>query len=160
MNPISHKDWRAGASLVAGLLLMMVALYRASGQPGPAENPSNIECLERLEIPEYPPLPRTARIQVIQTVRMILSDQAAVQDIESSLQGKAIGVEKDFKEGAEKALRSSRFLKACGGKTIVLVFHYEFRDDPNGSSLFAFGPPNHFWIRYGPVYVNPAVSVK
>ena len=159
MNPISDKNWRAGASLIAGLLLM-IAPYRASGQPGPAESPSNIECLERLEIPDYPPLPRTARIQVIQTVKVLLSDQATVQNIESSIQGKAIGVEKDFKQGAEKALKNSLFSKTCGGKAILLVFHYEIRDDPNRSSLFAFGPPNHFWIRYGPVYINPEVSVK
>ncbi len=45
-----------------------------------------------------------------------------------------------------------------GGKTITLVVHYELRDDARTSSLFAFGPPNHFWIRYGPVYVNPEAS--
>jgi hypothetical protein len=60
-----------------------------------------------------------------------------------------------FKEGAEKALKNSRFSKTCGGKTITLVFHYEIRVDPDGPSLFAFGPPNHFWIRYGPAYANP-----
>jgi hypothetical protein len=159
MNPISGKNWRARASLIAGLLLV-IAPYRASGQPGPTESPSNIECLERLEIPDYPPLPRTALIRAIQTVKVHLSDQATMQNIESSLQGKAISVEKDFKEGAEKALRNSRFSKACGGKTITLVFHYELRDDPNRSSLFAFEPPNHFLIRSGPVYINPEVSVK
>jgi len=159
MNPISDKNWRAGASLIAGLLLM-IAPYRASGQPGPAESPSNIECLERLEIPDYPPLARQAHIQVMQTVKVLLSGHAAVQNIESSLQGKHPTVDKDFKEGAEKALKNSRFSKTCGGKTVALVFHYEIRDDPNRSSLFAFGPPNHFWIRYGPVYVNPEVTVK
>jgi hypothetical protein len=97
-------------------------------------------------------------MQAIQTVNVLLSDQATVQNIESILQGKHPTVEKDFKEGAEKAIKNSRFSKTCGGKTITLVFHYEFRDDPNRASLFAFGPPNHFWIRYGPVYVNPEVS--
>jgi hypothetical protein len=154
MNPISDKNWRARASLFAGLLLV-IAPYRASAQPGLAESPSNIECLMHLEVPDYPPLPRTARIQAIQTVKVLLSDQATIQNIVTSLQGKAIGVEKDFKEGAEKALKNSQFSKTCGGKTITLVFHYEMRDDPNSSSLFAFGPPNQFWIRYGPVYVNP-----
>jgi hypothetical protein len=155
MNAIFDRNWRAGASLIAGLLLVMIAPYRASGQASPADRQSNIECLERLEIPEYPPLPRQARIQAIQTVRVLLSDEATVQNIESIVQGNHPTVEKDFKQGAEKALENSRFSKTCGGKTITLVFHYELRDDPNTSSLFAFGPPNHFWIRYGPVYVQP-----
>jgi len=67
MIPIFDKNWRTGASLIAGLLLMITP-YRASAQPGPAESPSNIECLERLEIPDYPPLPRQAGIQAIQTI--------------------------------------------------------------------------------------------
>jgi hypothetical protein len=154
MNPISGRSWKGGGLLIAGLLSMM-APYRASGQPAPAESPSNIECVDQLEIPDYPPLARQARIQVIQTVKVLLSDQATIQNVEQSLQGKLVKLDGFFKEGAEKALKNSRFSKTCGGKTITLVFHYEIRDDPNRPSLFAFGPPNHFWIRYGPVYVNP-----
>jgi hypothetical protein len=78
-------------------------------------------------MPDYPPLPRRARIQGIQTVKVLLSEQAIVQTVESSLQGRSTGTEKAFKESAEKALKNSRFSKTCGGKTITLVFHYEFR---------------------------------
>src|ERR1700686_3339157 len=99
MNPISDKNWRVGTLLIAGLLLV-IAPYRASGQPGPVESPSNIECLEHLEVPEYPPLPRQAHVQAIQTVKVLLSSQATVQNIESSIEGKHPTVEKDFKEGA------------------------------------------------------------
>jgi len=166
MNPISDKNWRVGASLIAGLLLLM-APYRASGQAGQAESPSNIGCLERLEMPEYPPLLRMVRIQGIQTTKVLLSEQATIETAESSIQATTTVVEKAFKEmekafkeSAEKALKNSQFSKTCGGKTITLVFQYELRDDPNRSSLFAFEPPNHFWIRYGPVYVNPDVSAK
>ena len=143
-----------GVPLIAGLLLVM-APYRASGQAGLAESPSNIGCLERLEMPDYPPLPRQARIQGTQTVRVLLSEQATVQTVESSIQVRTTAVEKAFRESAEKALKNSQFVKTCGGKTITLIFHYEYRDDPNRSSLVAFGPPNHFWIRHGPVYMTP-----
>jgi hypothetical protein len=159
MNPIPDKNWRLGAALTAGLLLV-VAPHRALSQPGPVESPSNIECLEHLEIPDYPPLARTANIQVTQTVKVLLSDQATAQNIQHSLQGNPIKFEMLFKEVAEEALKNSRFSKTCGGKTITLVFHYEIRDDSNKSSLFAFGPPNQFWIRAGPVYVNPEASAK
>ena len=141
MNPTSDKNWRAGAWLIAGLLLV-IAPYRASGQPGPAESPSNIECLEHLEIPEYPPLARQARIQAIQTVKVLLSDQATIQNIEHSLQTKDVKHERLWNEGAEKAIKNSRFLKTCGGKTITLVFHYELSGDER--TTFAFEPPNHF----------------
>ena len=136
----------------------MITPYRASAQPGPAESPSNIECLERLEIPDYPPLPRQARVQGIQTVKVLLSDRATAQTVESSLQNSNSRVvdltKKEFTESAEKAVKNSRFSKTCGGKTITLVFHYELSNDDN-KSLFAFAPPNHFWIRDGPVYANP-----
>jgi len=154
MNRISGRNWRASTPLIAGLLLMM-APCRVPGQAGPAESPSNIGCLERLEMPDYPPLPRQARIQGIQTVKVLLTEQATVQSVESSIQVRTTVVERAFKESAEKALKNSQFSQTCGGKTITLVFHYEYRDDPNRSSLVAFGPPNHFWIRYGPVYMTP-----
>jgi hypothetical protein len=156
MNPISDKNWRVGTLLVAGLLLV-IAPYRASGQPGPVESPSNIECLEHLEIPDYPPLARSARLPATQTVKVHLSNQAILQSIELSLQEKAVNRDKFFKESAEKALKNSRFSKTCGGKTITLVFHYELS---HGDRSLAFEPPNHFLIRSGDVYVNPEVSVK
>ncbi len=142
MNPIA-------ASLIAGLLLV-IGPYRASGQPGPAESSSNIECLEHLEIPEYPPLARQARIQAIRTVKVLLSDQATIQNVEQSLQGKVMKFDALFKEGTEKALKNSRFSKTCGGKTITLVFQYELSDDRS----FAFEPPNHFLIRSGATYIR------
>jgi hypothetical protein len=158
MNPISGRNWRASAALIAGLLVV-IAPYGASGQSLPAESPSNIECIEHLEAPDYPPLPRAAHIQVIQTIKVLLSEQATVQTVGSSLQGNSGHTEKDFKDSAEKALKKSRFSKTCGGKTITLVFHYEFRPDSN-KSLFAFEPSNHFWIRADVSYVDPEVSVK
>ena len=148
MNPISDKNFRVGALLIAGLLLM-IAGDRALGQPGTAESPSNIECLEHLEIPDYPPLARQARVQATQTVKTLLSNQATLRSIEVSVQGKAAAL---FKEGAEKALKNSRFSKTCGGKTITLVFHYELSNDDRS---LAFEPPNHFFVRSGAVYVNP-----
>ena len=157
MNRISGRNYRASAPLIA-VLLLAVKPYNASGQVAPAESPSNIGCLERLEMPDYPPLPRQAHIQAIQTVKVLLSGQATVETIESSIQAKPTAVERAFKESAEKALKNSRFSKACGGKTITLVFHYELREDEK-KSLFAFEPPNHFWIRAGPFYVQK-VSAK
>src|SRR5437868_1523509 len=164
MNPIYDKNWRAGAVLAVRLLLV-VAPNRASGQPGTRamESPTNIECLERLEAPDYPPLARSARVEATQIVKVLLSDQATTQTIESSLQINSRLLDltkKEFTGSAEKALKNSRYSKTCGGKTITLVFHYEIRDDPNRSSLFGFGPPNHFWIRYGPVYAMPEGSGK
>jgi hypothetical protein len=147
MNPISDRNRKAGASLIAGLLFM-IAPHRASGQPGPAESPSNIECVEHLEIPDYPPLALSGRFQATQTVRVLLSDQATVQSISIEDGASQEGVV--FKEGTEKAVKNSRFSKTCGGKTITLVFRYELSNDPS----FAFEPPNHFWIRSGAAYIK------
>ena len=109
-------------------------------------------------MPDYPPLARMVRIQGIQTVKVLLSEDVTVQNIQSNFQAKTKEVENAFKESAEKAIKNSRFLKTCGGQTITLVFHYEFRENDD-KSLFALEPPNHFWIRAGPFYVEK-VSVK
>ena len=103
MNRISGRNWRAGAPLIAGLLLVIVP-YPASGQTGPAESPSNIECLERLEMPDYPPLARLARIQGIQTVKVLLSEQATVQTVENSLQAGTAAAEKAYKGARREGL--------------------------------------------------------
>jgi hypothetical protein len=134
------------------VLLLVVLGYRASGQSAPAETPSNIECLDHLEIPVYPPGARSFRFWTTLSVKVLLSDQSTLQTIEIVPAEKAANLNKYFKNSAEKALQNSRFSKTCGGKTITLVFHYELSND-NGS--FAFDPPNHFFIRSGGVLVNP-----
>ena len=153
MNSISDKKWGVCASLIAGLL-PTVAPYRASGQSRPGESPSNIECVEHVEIPDYPPVARRPGSRSYRPLRCFSPIKRRAERRPKSAR-KAVRVDRFFREGAEKALKNSRFSETCGGKTITLVFHYELRDDPNRSSLFAFGPPNHFWIRYGPVYVIP-----
>jgi hypothetical protein len=115
--------------------------------------------VEHLEVPEYPQLPLAARVQGVQTIKVLLSEQATVQAVESSLETRSAGAEKYFKESVEKALRISRFSKACGGKTVTMVFHYELREDDK-KPLFAFQPPNRFWVRAGPFHFMPEVSVK
>jgi len=144
--------------MIASLVLVF-APYSASAQARPVETPSHIECLERMELPDYPLLPRQAHVEATQTVKVLLSEQATVQSIDHSFQGRAVDLGRLFNAGAEKALRNSRFSKSCGGKTITLVFHYEFREDES-KSIFAFGPPNQFWIRAELAYVNPEASVK
>ena len=152
MNRNSGKNSKASTVLIAGLLLV-IAADRASGQAAPVEGSSNIECLERLELPDYPPLARMVRITSIQTVKILLSAQATMQSIESSAQTKTAATEKDFRDSTEKALKNSLFSKTCGGKTVTLVFQYEFRENSD-KSLFAFTPPNHFWIRAELPYVD------
>ena len=158
MNGISVRNWRAGVPLIAGLLFA-IAPYGASGQAGLAESPSNVECLERLEMPEYPPLARQARIEGTQTVKVVLSGEGTVRTVESSFQAKIAEVEKAFKKSAERAINASQLSKTCGGKTITLIFHYELHvggDKP----LFAFGPPNQFWVRAVPFYAMPETAAK
>ncbi len=72
-------------------------------------------------MPGYPPLARTVRVQGIQTVKVFLSEQATAQTVESGFEARATAMEKAFKDSAEKALKNSRFSKACGGKTITLI---------------------------------------
>lgn len=137
--------------LTAGLLVM-IASNPASGQPNRVESPSSIECVEHLEIPDYPVLARSARTSGTLLVKVLLSDQATIQSIEIDLQEReAPGRLQFFKPSSERAIKSSRFSKTCGGKTVTLVFHYEASNDPVS---FAFEPPNHFFMRSGPSVIQ------
>jgi hypothetical protein len=121
---------------------------------------SNIQCVERLEIPEYPALPRQARIQGTQTVVVLLADGASIATVESKFRSISGRTNTYFTATAESAIRHSRFAQACAGKTVKVIFHYEFREGDAADSMFAFGSPNHFWIRAGPVLVMPESPQK
>src|SRR5467141_536430 len=68
---------------------------------------SNIDCVERLEVPEYPQLPVMARIQGTQTVLVVLSDRASVLRIESEFRTEAGRTNTYFKAAAENAIKHS-----------------------------------------------------
>ncbi|MEQ1949707.1 MAG: hypothetical protein ABL995_21155 [Bryobacteraceae bacterium] len=145
------KSINTSATLLVAGLLFVNAPYVLQGQSNSVESPSNIECLEHLEIPDYPVMAFHGRIHGTLTVKVLLSGQATVRKAESSLQGNAAGPDKIFKPGAENAVKNSRFSRVCGGKTVTLVFHFELTNDKDRS--VAFEPPNHFFIRSGAVYV-------
>jgi hypothetical protein len=130
-------------------------MSQVSGGSGPLTY-----CIERLEIPEYPPLPRQARIQGIQTVAVHLSEQASVQDVSSNFRATNGLAYTYFSASAEKAMRNSHFSDICRGKTITLIFHYEVDDVGGTVSSFAFGFPNHFWVRIGPMPVMPSAATN
>jgi hypothetical protein len=120
---------------------------------------SNIDCIERLEIPEYPQLPRQARIQGVQTVLIVLSDRASVLRVESEFRTEAGRTNTLFNAAAESAIKHSLFHRKCAGKRVALVFHYELSEMAS-SNPFAFEYPNHFWIRTGPIVLMPESSVR
>ena len=68
-----------------------------------------MECLERLELPVYPPLARSGRFTGMLTVRVVLSHQLAVQNIEHDFQSKIPRAAELFTESADKAIKNSRF---------------------------------------------------
>jgi hypothetical protein len=150
MIPRSSRIWSVTCLWFAGLL-MLTTVPRASAQLRNTQ--SGAECLEKLEVPNYPALPRQARIQGTLTVEVQLSDRAAVQSVRSTFKGNDGRTNELFAADAERAIRDSRFSRACVGRSVTLIFHYEFRETEG--PLFTFAPPNEFWIRSAPVPVNP-----
>ena len=111
---------------------------------------SNISCVERLQVPVYPPLADAARIAGRVTATVLLAS-------DGSLQTKASG-HPLLAPAVEKAIRASVFLKACGGKSVTLVFNFVLGENFDPDKLpqrVSFGYPNQFWISVPPRVVQP-----
>lgn len=72
---------------------------------------------------------------------------------DGSLQTKASG-HPLLAPAVEKAIRASVFLKACGGKSVTLVFNFVLSENLDTQRV-SFGYPNQFWISVGPRLVQP-----
>ena len=118
--------------------------------------PTNVDCVQRLEMPGYHRLAIAARIQGTITTSVLLSPTASPQEITTDRQGTIEAVTNGLKilvPSIEQAIKKSTFRAECGGKTVRLVFQFQikgaFRDNPTES--FAFGFPNEFWITTPPL---------
>ena len=152
MNLFSNKNW-VGA-LIAGGLLLVTTPFRASGQPGQwkirriSSVSSTWKCLFirrwRVRGASRPRCP----------VKVLLSDQATLQSIDISIQEKAVNLVGFFKESVEGPSRTPAFRRPAAGDDHAGLSLRGPSNESNGS-LFAFEPPNHFWIRSGAVRLNP-----
>ncbi len=118
--------------------------------------PTNLDCVQRLEMPGYLRLAIAARIQGTITTSVLLSSTASPQEITTRQEGLSEAVTRGLKmlvPSIEQAVKKSTFRSECAGKTVRLVFRFEikgaFRDNPTES--FSFGYPNEFWIATPPL---------
>jgi hypothetical protein len=106
---------------------------------------TNMQCVERLEMPVYPPLADAARISgTVTAVVAIASD--------GSIRAKTEG-HVHLTRAVETAIRASKFDKACVGKSVTLVFNFELSLDLHPRQAFAY--PNQFYIRSAARPVEP-----
>lgn len=150
---------RGAESVRVRVLLILLLSWLSFARAQSAEQASNIECIQRLEMPLYPELMRQGRFHGTQVIKVLVSGDGLARLIDSSFRGAPVITEKEFASAAERAVRESHF-KACAGKTVTLIFHYELGDPDTGNSPYAFSPPNHFWIRAGSVVANPGWAPK
>jgi len=145
MNRISNRNWRQALADRGP-----APRDRAVSRIRPAwtvESPSNIECLEYLEMPDYPPLPRVASVQGIQTVKVLLligrPHKPSKAVYKTTTLASLTSRRRPFKESAEKALKNSDFRRPAAGRLSRWSFTTSCVRTIT-SPLFAFGPPNHF----------------
>jgi hypothetical protein len=108
----------------------------------PNGDDSNIICVERLQMPTYVPLAKMARIEGTVTAMVSLSPNGLVQQVGT---GKAHPL---LAPSVKEAIRQAMFRSNCGGRTVVLIFHFNIRGEPSDypKQSVSFGFPNHFWI--------------
>ena len=127
-------------------LAMVAFCLPAFGQSGTAAE-TNMQCVERLEMPTYPWFARVMFIQGNVASTVTIGANGSVQDLKSP------GAHPILTPAVEKALRASKFRINCAGKAVTLVYSFvidkTLKSDRAGQSVsFAF--PNEFSITVAP----------
>src|SRR5258705_3875370 len=98
---------------------------------------TNLDCVQRLEMPGYLRLAIAARIQGTITTSVLLSPTGSPQEITTRQEGMSEAVTNGLNmlvPSIEQAVKKSAFRSECGGKTVRLIFRFEiegaFRNNP------------------------------
>jgi outer membrane biosynthesis protein TonB len=137
--------------------LALLGLWTAQAQPA-ADTESNTQCIERLRMPVYPKLADAARISGSLTATVVLGPDGSIQNTVLDMGLASATAKRMFPRAVEEALRASAFRKACGGRSVTLVFNFVLGEelDPNHlPQAVSFGYPNRFWISVPPNIVQP-----
>lgn len=125
------------------LFLMLTICGGISFAQSDQDTGTNMACVERQEIPKYPPLAAAARISGRVATTVAIFPDGSIKGVSTKLLSGTTNA-RLLSPAVEEAVRASVYRKACGGKSVRLVFNFGFDDDPN--KAFAFGYPNQFWI--------------
>jgi outer membrane biosynthesis protein TonB len=137
--------------------LALMSLGAAHGQPA-VDAESNTHCIERLRMPVYPKLADAARISGTLTATVVLGQGGSVQQVLMDMGNASATAKQLFPPEVAKAIQASSFRRACGGKSITVVFSFVLGQelDPHGlPQSVSFGYPNRFSISVPPKTVQP-----
>ena len=118
------------------LAVLMIALGAACAQ----DAEPNMACVERLAIPKYPALAAQARISGNVAATITIDSDGSTH---TNTTGHSL-----LAPYTKDAIHRSRFRSDCGGKTLKLIFHFDFDADPLKAVSFSY--PNQFWITVPP----------
>lgn len=143
--------------LLPGFILMVLSCA-AFAQSGSGTE-SNMNCVERMEMPVYPKLAEAARISgTLKATVTLDSDGAIRQPIVTDFGSAPATAKRLFPPVVQEALRRSRFRKDCGGKSVTFVFTFALSEELNPNHLLqtvSWGYPNRFWISVPPRTIQP-----
>jgi hypothetical protein len=140
----------------ATLLSAQVQIESAKGSlPHAAGKPdtSNIECVERIQVPTYPPLARQARLSGSVVATVTLAADGGVEQVTTSARVQANQAARGIlAKPVEDALRRSQFAEGCGKRSVVFVFEFLITGDSSDRQQqeVSYGYPNRFWITARP----------
>jgi hypothetical protein len=139
---------RPSVMSLAFLLVSSMVGYAQTGDTSRISSTSNMECVERLEIPNYDVIALAARIQGSVEASVWLSSQSSVQRIDSDVRVNFDQGKKLLLQSVEAAIRKSKFRTNCTERPILLSFHFSVAGTPSDRprTFTSFGYPNRFWI--------------
>jgi hypothetical protein len=133
---------------------IVLFLVTASIAYSQATDPANTACIEQLDIPLYPRLADLARVATKVQAIVRLGADGIVHDIEIQVERNTEPIRGAFRNAVERSLRSSRFVPACQGRTVALLFQFSLGEQ-TGNERVLFSYPNKFTILASAKAVQP-----
>lgn len=142
-------------TLAVGVFMTVAPIWGCATSDGTVpEDPSNMKCVSRLQLPAYSPIAQSARVMGSLTAATTIAQNGAIQSI--TFEG-ASGTRPDlvnafFGPEIERALKASRFDASCAGKLVRMTFVFGMDRRPAAGAWFEY--PNRFEIGVEPPIVN------
>jgi hypothetical protein len=132
-------------------LLLVTASLGCASQA--TTDDTQMACVQQLEVPSFPAIADSARVEAGLNASILLATDGSVEKVSMQVTSGMDYAGKLFFPSVEKAMKASKFLPSCAGRSVQLAFDFPFPTrSENGETVqtVRFRHPNRFEIALTP----------